>query len=686
MATLNTLRTKGGWIVTIVIGLALLAFLIGDLAGRNSIFGGNEKVGKIDGTNISYLEYWQKVESLTEMNKLLSGTDAISGEQQDMIREQAWAMLIQETTIFPGLEEMGIMVTEEELLERIYGTNISPVLLGLGWFNDQQTGNYDKAAVQRFVSNLDADRTGNSRKIWQYLQDQVRQEALMSKYMTLMNNMAYVTDTEASVGAQRTNMNYNARFVSQGYDTIADSLVKVSSQDVRKYYDERKELYKRAASRNLEYVVFEVLPSAKDYADAKAFVETLASEFAEAESVQQYASLNSYDQIDSRYFSLENLPSGLAAYVSDSDRPVVYGPELSNNVYSMTRISDMRSFPDTIAFRQMAFMPGTEALADSVLNELKKGANFDVLAAEHSLIPAESADAGRVSTMAIPMEMGDPIYSTRDKYVKIETVNGIIILDVYYRGPESRKVQLATITYHVEPSSATQQIAYAKASGFYTATAGLRSNFDKIAADSVYTKRVANVSAGQSQISGMENGRELVRWSFNNKPGDISGILEIDDNYVVAVLTGATEDGYAPVESVQEEIAAVLRMDKKAEMLTDKMKGASSLDALAQTLSTQVGEVTDANFNSFYLPEIGFEPAMIGAVCGGVAEGQISKPVKGMSGVYVVEITSQTNTDATSSEMEQVRLEAQAQNNLMQRTYGALVQKSNVVDGRSKYF
>ena len=686
MATLNTLRTKGGWIVSIVIGLALLAFLIGDLAGGNSVFGVKEKVGKIDGSSISYMEYEQKVQYLTEITKITSGTESLSTEQSDMIRNYAWESLISETAILPGFEAMGLQVTDDEMFDRIYGNNISPVLLNSGIFNNQQTGMYDKALVQNFVSNYQSDPSGRMGMLWQYLQEQVRQDALLSKYMALVGGMAYVTGAEADQSAARMSASYNSRYVQQAYTSVPDSLFHVGAAEVKKYYDERKELYKQAASRNVEYVVFEVMPSAADYREARNTVDQLAAEFAETDNMQQFVSLNSHDSFDAAYYTKGQLPADVAEYAFNPDRTNVYGPMQEGQTFQVIRVSDMQNFPDTIAFRQMGFAPGTEMLSDSVYNELLKGADFLLMADQYSMLSPEMTEAGRVSTQFIPMEIGEQLYASRQKYTKITNPNGTFIFEVYYRGASSPKVQLATLAYHVEPSTATQQAAYAKASGFYTATAGIADKFNKIAADSLYSKRTAQILSGQTQVSGLDNAREMIRWAFNSKPGSISPIMEINNNYVVSVLTEARENGYVAVEDVQSQIVTELLRQKKGDMIAEKMKGAASLDALAGSLSTTVGEISDVNYGLFYLPEIGVEPAVIGAIAGGVPEGQISKPIKGYTGVYVVEITSKTATGDVSAELERVRLEAQNETNLQQRAYGAMIGKSNVVDGRSKYF
>ena len=689
MATLNTLRTKGGWIVTIVIGVSLLAFLVGDLASGNSIFGsGDVKIGSMNGQKISYAEYSGKVEDLNQIQQIMNGGQAVPAEMQESLRNYAWELLQSEIVLIPGLEKLGIEVTDEEMYDRMYGRNISPVLINSGLFNDSE-GAFDKTLLQSFVSSYALDPSGQSALLWKHIQDQVRQRAMMEKYQVLVSGMAYTTDAQAARGVQRNDTRYNARYVSQGYETVPDSVIKPTSSEIRDYYNAHRENFYRTASRHVEYVLFEVLPSEKDYADARALVDEMSAEFAQNDNIQQYVTLNSQQSFDPVYYTREQLPADLAEYAFNPNRSEVYGPMLDGKVYTTTRVSDLRSFPDTIAFRQMQFMPGTEALADSIYTVLLNGGDFEALAVQHSVVPAASVDAGRVATQGIPIELGEQIYNTADRLVKIASpAGGAMILDVYYRGPVSPKVQLGSLIYHVEPSSVTQQTAYAKASAFYTATAGVAGNFNRIATDSAYTKRVVDIQAGQTQISGMNEAREMIRWAFNAKTGAISSIMELDNNYVIATLTAAVEEGYAPVEEVRPMITAELIGQKKYEQIAAKMAGAASLDALAQTLSTTVGDMADITYGTVFIPELGtMDPPLVGAVAGGVPQGQLSKPIRGATGVYVVEITSTGAADqSTTPEMERARLEAEAEYNLSARIIGSITTQSKIVDERVKYF
>ena len=146
-----------------------------------------------------------------------------------------------------------------------------------------------------------------------------------------------------------------------------------------------------------------------------------------------------------------------------------------------------------------------------------------------------------------------------------------------YLSKPTKKVQLATITYRIEPSQTTQQAVYANASKFIAEAHGSYENFDKAVASNSLSKRVARIRNTDRNLNGIDNSREIVRWAFNGEKGDVSAIMDIDGNYIVAAITGVTADGIAPVESVSKQIADILRLRKKGEMLSEELSGKGSL-------------------------------------------------------------------------------------------------------------
>lgn len=688
MATLNTLRTRGGIIVSVVIGVALISFLLGDLltSGSGLMNARKTKVGEIDGTTIGYIEYGNQAELLTTVFQAMSGKDALTTEEQDQARDMAWESMITKYSYNPGFDYLGISVEEAEQVDMVNGSYISPVISTT--FVNRSTGVYDPAMLKGFISNLDADPSGRSRMMWDYLKGQMNEQRAKSKYFTLVSMGMFVNDLEVEAGVTAANNLYNARYIDQNYSLIADSTVKVSDSEIKSYYSSHKAMFKQGASRDVEYVVFDLLPSEQDYADAQKYIDELSVEFAASETPMQYATLNSQAAPDARYYKESQLDAKIAAALYGKSG-VTYGPVLEGDTYTIARLSEMKNFPDSLGARHILLDASATTLADSLVNVLKKGSDFATLATEFSTDQAANAKGGDLGKFA-PEQM-IPVFS--DACIKantgdIFTVNsqfGIHVVQLTFKSPLTPKAQIATITYKVEPSEFTQQSVYADASKFISAATGSYENFKKATTEAALSKRVARIKNTDRTVSGMENSRELVRWAFTSEKGNVSQIMEIGGDYVVSAVTDVREDGIAPVEQAVAAIKSILIQQKKGDMLAQKMAG-SSLDAVASSLGIEVKEVTDLQFGAFYIDGVGVEQKLIGAICGGAPLNTLSKAVKGSSGVFLFDVNNITIADNATSESEKVRLEAMATSYINERVSQALVEASNVKDWRVKFF
>lgn len=688
MATLNTLRTRGGVIVSIVIGIALLAFLLGDLSSAGNMMNARKmRVGEIDGNKIGYLEYTEQVDYLTGIQQTMTGKDALSSEEQMQVQNFAWDNLLNKYVLAPGFEDAGILVSENEQVDMVDGNYISPVITGT--FVNPNTGVYDPAMLRNFVSNMDQDPTGKAGMIWNYMKNQMVKQRLFTKYVGLVSKGIYVTDLEVEQGVNNANSLSNIAYILKEYSQIPDSTVTVLESDVRKYYKEHERMFRQSASRDIEYVVFDVLPSQDDYAAVEKTVNEMAAEFAAAENPFQFATLNSQIPPVKRYLTENQLPAPLAGYAFGPDSKQMYGPVLDNDVYTMARVADVKMLPDSIGARHILLPADKKAQADSILTALKGGASFAELSEKYSIDPQaklRGGDLGVFSPDQMVEEFSQAALDTKQgDFFETTTRFGIHIGQVTSKSKPVKKVQLAVITDKVEPSEATQQAVYGKVSQFIAAANGSAENFAKAVSDNALSKRVARIHNTERNISGMDNSREIVRWAFNAEQGDVSPVTEVDGNYVVALLTGVSEDGIAPLTAVSQNIATILRQQIKGKMLSDSLSGGTSLQAVATKVGAEVKEAGDVDFNSFYVNGVGVEPALIGAVSA-VQPGALSKPVVGMAGVYLFDVTGRQNTDNVTSESERARLESMGLSYLSERVSQVLVEAANVKDNRVKFF
>lgn len=682
MASLNTLRTKGGVIVTIVIFIALLAFLIGDIftSGSSLMNSRKMRVGEIDGKAIGYVDFLNKSDEITNIYKMMWGRDAFSAQEQEMIYNMAWQQFIMQDAYQPGFEQLGLMISDAEQVDMVDGTYLSPVITAT--FANPATGEFDVEFLKAFLANVNGN--DGSFALWSFLRNQMAEERAMSKYVALVSGGFFANDLEIAHGLKTANETYAADVIGREYYTVPDSLVKVTPAQVKQYYNENKEAFRQEASRDIEYVVFDVLPSEADYAEAEGIVNDIAAEFAVSDAPMQYALLNSQTKPDQTYYREDQLAAEVAAL--NGDRTKMVGPTLNGDEYTLSRIADVRMLPDTLGARHILLQKGQNTLADSLVNVLRNGGDFAALAAQYSLDQySEGGDLGRFTPAQLPMAFTDAAMKANvgDIYT-VETEAGLQIVNLTYKTRPVRKMQVATVTYKIDPSAATIQEAYQKASNFVTAAAGTAEGFAQAVSDQMLSKRTVRIRNTDRTINGLENSKEIVRWAFNGKAGEVSQIMDIDGNYYVAALTGVREKGYASVEQVTAEITKTLMNKEKARMIAAQMEG-DSLEAIAEATEGTVRSVENVEWSAFYLPEVGVEPQLVGAISASEV-GTLSQPVEGVNGVYRFVVTDAQTTGVATEESEKVRLEADAVNFVMQRTMQALNEESDITDMRVKFF
>ena len=150
MASLNTLRTRFGVVLSVVIGLALLAFVL-SLKTEMGFSGNDPKVGVIDGNKIKYSDY---IEEYDRVKARHAGSES-DPQQADMLADAAWQELFSKNVLVPGFEKMGIVVGEQERLAMLGGELPSTVYAQI--FTDPRTGAYDVEAVTRFLEQAEGN-------------------------------------------------------------------------------------------------------------------------------------------------------------------------------------------------------------------------------------------------------------------------------------------------------------------------------------------------------------------------------------------------------------------------------------------------------------------------------------------------------------------------------------------------
>ena len=396
MAALEKIRVKFGWVISIIIALALLSFIIdpGTLQSALSSMSSKYDVGKIAGKRISYTDYQENVDKFTGISEIVRGTSAQNEQVQKEIRDAAWQDLLDKYMFVKNARNAGIRVGEEELLSLLSSQNPSPVIAQNGLFLDE-SGNFSDDRLKEFINFINTDENGSRyRAYWDYLQNTVYNQQYYQKYGALFNNSNYVNALEMNKALAANNTTVNLDYCLVYYPMTQDSTVQVSSSEIRDYYKNHKEFFKRNKdTREMEYVVFEVVPSSDDINKTSLEMDDLYEEFSTTSNMKSFLSKNSESPLSGYWYK----EGELNTLSSELNEQIFGGREVSQvvksgNEFYAARTLETKNIPDSVYVKHILLEPNSASTADSLVNVIRKGANFSNLASKHSLDQNSSAD------------------------------------------------------------------------------------------------------------------------------------------------------------------------------------------------------------------------------------------------------------------------------------------------------
>ncbi|MBI5219231.1 MAG: peptidylprolyl isomerase [Bacteroidia bacterium] len=700
MAVLQSIRNRAGVVIAVVIGVALFAFVLSDMmrSGKSLTRESDLEIAEVSGKSIDYHQYMAKVDEIAEIQKQNSGKTSLDENTVEMIREQTWDLIIKQMVMEDEYNELGLAVTPDELKDMTFGRNIHPQVKQL--FTDPNTGIFDTARVVHFLKNMEQDQTGKQKAYWLFVEDALMRDRMVTKYNNLIKKGLYITTEQARREADEKNFKFNFKFVAQNYSAVSDSAVKVSDADINDYYNKNKSKYEQDASRDIEYVTFEVNPSEDDMKAAGDAINRLKTDFESAEDDKQFVNLNSDVPFNETYFTKGKMAPVLDSALFDAKIGTIYGPYLENKTYMISKLLQIKNLPDSvkashilISIDQDTDSAKAQATADSLKKLIEKKADFAELAKKFSKDPGSGQKGGDLGWFKHGMMVkpfNDACFNGKKGELVIVTSQfGVHLIKIVDKSKEAKNVMVATIERLIKPSSRTYQNAYTLSSRF-SGDNNTKEKFDKAVTEKGMNKKIANnIRENDKRVAGLENPRELVRWAYQSNKGDVSKAFEFGNVFVVAKLAEVREKGTAPVEQKKEEIEIIVRRDKKAEMLIQKLenqiKAEKTIDGLAAKLNTTVGTAENISFSSFSIPGAGIEPVVIATVTA-MPVNKLSGPLKGNNGVYAVSVDNKTEAKDADFSVEQKNMLNSIQSQVDYKAYEALKKLANIKDMRSKFF
>lgn len=693
-------------LISIVIGLALAAFIIGDaLSSGSSVFNSERnQAGEIAGESVSIMDYQNMVGQQEELIKAMNGLSALNEEQQTMLRNNIWQQLVMTKLMDAEYEEIGLGVSSEELYDIMLGDNMSPSIRQL--FADPTTGTVDKERARTIVSQILESPDQGQKAYWLNMEKEIGENRKLTKYHDLVGKALFITDEQATENAAGNVSKADISYIVKNYNTIDDSTISISNKEIETYYQENQARFQQEESRRIAYVNFDIDPSGEDYAETEKAVAELVDEFAASDEPMEFVNLTSDRKADLAYYKKSELGNDSVANYLFAHKGKVYGPYLENNAYKISRVGSVKMLPDSVRARHILIAPQNnnyaqaKAVADSLANLLKKGANFEQLARANSTdqnSAVNGGDLGWFNQRTMVQPFSDTVFFAKRNEIKVVVTQfGAHVVQVTQRAKPVEKIQVATIEKEITPSNKTTNKIYNDARHFASQIANAE-DFNKQAEEQGLTKRIATVNKNDKTIAGMDNARDMIRQIYlAEEPGlvkttDESIIFTNGNKYTVAILTQIDEEGTTPIRQVSATIKRILMQQKKAELLKKElaglMSGSESLLSVAQKAGVDVKEAAEISFNSFQIPGAGIEPRVI-AAASVTEQGKLSMPIEGNQGVYVLMVNSRTNEEVTPEMVQEARTNM-TQMNLYRANYQAvqaIIKHGEVKDQRYKFY
>ena len=723
MALIGKIRQRS-WILVGFIAVALLIFIVEAALERNSLFsggGGKNTIGKVNGKSISGKEYSERITNYEEGLKIINPNFQLNEQVQSQIQEEVWTSMAAEQLLGKAYSSLGLEVSEGEMGELMWGQDPHPLaqrfLMKVREVNpeiiNQETGQLNQGKIREFVSNIDKidkENKSNFRQTLTYIESLIKQDQVKQKYASLVAQSFYMPEFMAK---EVVNSGRSAKVavLSVPYTSLPDDKYKVTDAEITDYLKANKAKYEQEASRVVDVVSFDIIPSSEDTAAALAKINKLREEYLAAlPKDSAFIARNSQQGNNVNFFSKEEVAQTQRNADTLFSLPVgtLTNVYKQGSFYLFTKIIDRKIAPDSVRAAHILLSLGSgsdddkknaNAQADSLIRIIQSGAkNFGQLAVENSLDKGskdKGGDLGYFTRGQMVKEFNDKVFYSGlapGQIVKAETPYGLhIILMLDVRSPKVL-TKFADFAVELVPSNETEKLAYDKAAAFQQKNQ-TADQFDKAAKTENLAKNVV-LKQNMVEVPQVGAARKLVQWAFQQNKTGVIADFDNDNKYMVAKLSKITPKGLPKAEDVREEISMLIRNEKKGKDLVEQLNkaaaGNSDLNAIAANIKEAI--VTDTamvRMSSAFVQPLGNEPKLVGTAFG-IPVGKTSKAVAGERSAFIVQPKS---VEEKAPEMEgDINMYKQQMQRMFisrlnfQSIFESIMKKADIDDTRYKFY
>lgn len=658
MAILGKIRSQGLFLI-IIIALALFAFIIGDLIRQGSFNSDDQNViGYVGDTELDRQEFSRQVEAMMSQRAGMSTVEAAN---------MVWDQQVRDAVLQEQIEAADIKVTDEQTLNYL-----KAAYSRFPDFQDEN-GQFSDAKFSQYVNQQVTSNSQEWQQVLQSAASQVRQQRLF----TLLKSGVIGTTIDGEFAYRLENNKRDFQYVNIPYSSIPDAEVEISKSEIKSYIEDHEKQFQAEASRALRYVLFADQASEKD---AKALEtemnllitgkqnqyneQTKQSEttpgLQNTANTEAFVNANSDLAYSDRYTMVSSLSPAQRAMTS-MEVGSVFGPYKDGEYSKISKIEDKKIINDSVKNRHIlipyagATRAGSDVtrekdaakkLADSIASTIGQSkenydTKFEYYQNNEPQILAQDIGWVVYSGNAAGFAPGytDFLYKNNEGTVGVaESSFGYHVIRIDETGGQGEAIKLATVAKKIVPSKETSKDRYTRTQKFQQAAT--KENFEELAKENeLEVVPVRNLKSLDENLPGLSRNRGIVQWAFdkNRKVGDVDR-FETPEGYVIAQVTEVSEKGLMSVEEASPTVTPILRNKKKAELIKAKIKS-SDLATIAKTQNQQVETAISINRQSPFLAGIGPEPKVVGTAFG-LKEGQTSKPIAGVQGVFVIKVTA----------------------------------------------
>ena len=720
MATLQKIRNRAGLLI-IVVGVALLAFIIGDgLRSGSSLLQDNKMVAlKIDGKKVKYDEYQQLLTQRTEPYER-QRQGKLTDQDRVQISNQLAQELIADYVLEQEAKALGLRVTPAEVSALIFGEGLPTSQWATQFFSQFGVDMGDPEQIRSIMSELDMNKIQSLpaeqqsmmisvRNQWLETEKQIRTQRLSEKVNALLTRSYAINSLDEKY---TTGLGTRTVAVVRTPSTILpNDQVSVTDQQVQAYYDSHKELYAFPFEQaKINYYSILVRPSEADYAAAKAEVDTarlqLLATTTPAKVVRNYDNGNAYET----YFTdkeleqyLSTIPNAMTM-LREGTIGSVNEPVIVNDSYTLIKLIDRKQAPEEVKVNLIPLDTTNALKADSLIAAIQSGsATLAQIVATYSMDEQIKANGGYLINQDGYTGMPDSTFTEAElfgmgldtltktpinQFVKMERPGATLLVRRTAPTASVNHYKIAQLTVPINFSEETFRKEEAKIHEIFTSDKKFDEMMEDAQAAGLSVIRGEYVNSTSAALASIPNSREVISWALRSKAGAVSDKLfrcGENDYLVVAQVATKYPAGVQPFEQVADRVRDIVLMEQRGDQLASNLAGKQlkSLESYAAEMQSSV----DTLYNISYVTAPNTPSALVGKAMT-TAVGQLSAPFRAGTEVVVVQPISE-NVDAAVTKPSPAATAQKRRSYGQQMAYRAmqeLVIKTPVEDTRYRFW